>query len=158
MREIMLNSLAALLLLVGMVGCVVPVIPGPIVAYSGMICLLWTAKPISVAFLVGFGVLTAIVTVLDYVIPAMGAKKFNCTKWGTFGCFVGTIVGVFFFPVGLLVGPFCGALIGELIAGRKLGSAAFGGLGALLGFLSGVAIKLALCVTMAGFYVWHLFK
>lgn len=158
MHEIVIDVLAGLLLAIGIVGCVVPVIPGPVVAYAGLVCLLWTVKPISVAALVAFGILTLLVAALDYIIPALGARKFKGTKLGTIGCFVGTVVGMFFLPIGLLAGPFFGALVGELLAGRRFGEATYGGLGALLGLLSGMAIKLALCIAMVGWYVWTLLR
>jgi len=137
----------------GVVACVVPVLPGPIVSFCGLLCLIPTSHTASVATLIAFGVVTVIATALDYIVPALGAKKFQCSKWGTWGCVVGTIVGVFFFPIGLLLGPFLGAFLGELIAGRKPLQAAKGGFGAFLGFLSGVFIKLVACVAMLAYFI-----
>ena len=148
-----LTILGALALLVGFIGCVVPLIPGPFVGFCGLLCLLLTPRPPSTAMLVVMGVLVAVVTVVDYVVPAMGAKKFHCTRWGTTGCFIGTIVGMFFLPLGLVLGPFLGAFVGELVAGRTADAAARGGFGALLGFLSGVFIKFLVCVCMAAYFV-----
>ena len=95
------------------------------------------------------GAVAAGVTVLDMVIPGWGAKRFKCSKWGAWGSVIGGLAGVFFFPAGLVAGPFLGALAGELIAGRRLGAAAWSGVGALAGFLCGVAVKLAACALMA---------
>ena len=100
-----------------------------------------------------FGVACAGVLVLDYVVPAFGAKKFNCSKWGVFGCIVGTLLGIFFAPWGILVGPFAGAVVGELIAGKKFSSSLKGGFGAFLGFIFGVALKLAYCACCVGWFV-----
>ena len=135
--------------LVGIVGCVVPVIPGPVVTYCGLLCLLPTARPPTTTVLVVFGAATAVATLLDYVVPALGAKKFHCSKLGVFGCVVGTMVGLFFFPIGLLLGPFLGAVAGELLSGKSAAKSAWGGFGAFLGFLAGVLIKLAVCGAMA---------
>ena len=154
--SIALTILGALALLVGFIGCVVPLIPGPFVGFCGLLCLLLTPRPPSTAMLVVMGVLVAVVTVVDYVVPAMGAKRFDCTRWGTTGCFIGTIVGMFFFPVGLVAGPFLGAFLGELIAGRSVSAAIRGGIGALLGFLSGVFIKVLACVGLAVCFVFCL--
>lgn len=93
---------------VGLIGCIFPVIPGPIVAYCGLLCLIPTMHSPSVGTLSIYGGMTILVTALDYVVPALGAKRFNCSKFGTWGCAIGTLLGVFFFPVGLLLGPFCG--------------------------------------------------
>ena len=151
--SIALIALSGLLLACGAVACVIPVLPGPLVSFCGLLCLIPTSCKPSVFTLVVFGLVTAVATALDYIVPALGAKKFNCSKWGTWGCVIGTLFGVFFFPIGLLLGPFLGAFVGELIAGRKALEAAKGGLGAFLGFLSGVVIKLIACIAMIVCYI-----
>ena len=148
MTDILWQVLGGALSLIGIIGCMVPVIPGPILSFCGLLCLVPTSASPSQSTLVAFGAVTAAVTVLDYVVPAVGAKKFKCSGWGTFGCAVGTIVGLFFFPVGLIAGPFLGAFVGELVAGRTTDQAFRGGFGALLGFLTGVLLKLAACIAM----------
>ena len=151
--ELTMLVLGALAILAGIAGCFVPIIPGPIVAYGGLLCMIPTSKSPSVAMLILFGVITTVVTVLDYVVPAMGAKKFKCSKWGILGCTIGTIVGIFYFPIGLLLGPFLGAVAGELIARKPLVMAAKGGLGAFLGFLAGVFLKIVACILMLACYI-----
>jgi len=146
-------SLGGILVTCGAVACVIPVLPGPLLSFCGLLCVAATATGPSVVTLLAFGLVTAVVTVLDYVVPAMSAKQFNCSKWGTWGCFIGTLAGVFFFPLGLLLGPFLGAFLGELISGRKTLQAAKGGMGAFLGFLSGVVIKLLACLAMIVCYI-----
>ena len=134
-------SLGALLLLVGFVGCVVPVLPGPVLGFLALLALLPTpVAPTAIQLAVAAGVLV-LVMVLDYIVPALGAKTFKCSGWGVFGCLVGTLVGVFFFPWGLILGPFGGAFLGELVAGKNTAAAVRGGVGALLGFLATVALK-----------------
>ena len=155
---ITLCVLAGLLLLIGFVGCVVPVLPGPIIGYCGLLALIPTEKCPSTLVLVTMGLVVAAVTIADYIVPAMGAKKFNCSRWGTFGCFVGTIVGLFFVPIGILVGPFLGAFLGELIAMKPVGAALKGGFGAFLGFLSGVFLKILACIAMTSVYLMLVFK
>jgi len=83
--------------------------------------------------------------ILDYVIPALGAKYVGGSKWGAWGCTIGTLLGMFFMPWGLLAGPFLGAVVGELMAGRKSGEAIRSGLGSLLGFLFGTVLKIVVC-------------
>ena len=153
MNDVIWQSIGAILLLVGIVGCVVPVIPGPVLAFGGLLCLLPTAHALSSTAFCVWGGVTALVVVLDYAVPMMGAKVFHCSRWGTFGCFVGTIVGVFFFPLGLILGPFLGAFLGELIAERKVSESIVGGLGALFGFLTGTLLKLLACSVMAYVFV-----
>ena len=151
--SIALIVLSGLLLTCGAVACVIPVLPGPLMSFCGLLCLIPTMCKPSVFTLVVFGLVTAVATALDYIVPALGAKKFKCSKWGTWGCVIGTLLGVFFFPIGLLLGPFLGAFVGELIAGRKALEAAKGGLGAFLGFLFGVGIKLIACIAMIVCYI-----
>ena len=141
---------AAVLIAVSFVGCAVPVLPGPALALCGVLSLLPSRFAPSVQTCMLFGAVCAVVLVLDSVVPAFGAKKFNCSRWGVFGCFVGTIIGIFFAPLGLLLGPFIGAVLGEVIAGKNFAASLKGGVGALLGFLFGITLKLAYCATCAG--------
>ena len=145
--DILYICLGWILLAVGILGCFIPVVPGPPLAYLALFAALATGDHSSpgVAMLVIAGAVTAVVTVLDYVVPAIGAKKFKCSRGGTVGCFVGTFLGMFYLPIGVIAGPFLGALVGELIAGKKIGPAMYGALGALLGFAFGVLVQLGGC-------------
>lgn len=147
MTDITCVCIGWLLIGIGVCGCVIPLIPGPPIAFTSLLVAKVIgnhAAPSYTTLLVAL-VITISAIVLDYIVPALGAKKFHCTKFGTIGCFVGTVVGLFFFPYGIVVGPFFGALIGESVSGKNLGQASFGATGALVGFLFGVVIKLACC-------------
>lgn len=137
--------LAAVLAAVGVVGCVVPVLPGPLAVWAGVLCLQATPMAPGWGAVAATGLVAVVATVLDTVIPGWGAKQFKCSKWGVWGSVLGALAGVAFFPWGLLAGPFLGAMAGELVAGRRPGAAALSGIGALLGFLCGVLLKLAAC-------------
>lgn len=144
--DIILIVLAVLCLIVGLIGCVAPMLPGPPIAYVGMLLLHFTdAIHFTSAQLVIGAVLVVVTLVLDYVIPALGAKYVGGSKWGAWGCTIGTLLGMFFMPWGLLLGPFLGAVVGELMAGRKSGEAIRSGLGSLLGFLFGTVLKIVVC-------------
>ena len=149
-----LVSLGGVLLILAFVGCVVPCLPGPLLGWCALLSLAFTRFALPTAWLVAAGVVTGLVVLLDYVVPAYGAKKFNCSRWGVVGCAVGTLAGMFFLPIGILLGPFLGALLGELVAGRTLGTALKGGLGAFLGFLSGVFLKVCAVCAFTGLFVW----
>lgn len=148
--DILYAILSAVLITVSFVGCVVPVMPGPAFAFGGILALMPSRFAFSTRTCVVFGVACAAVLLLDYVVPAFGAKKFSCSRWGVMGCFAGTIVGIFFVPWGILLGPFIGAVLGEIVAGKNCAASLRGGFGALLGFVFGVALKLAYCATCAG--------
>ncbi len=141
---------SVVLIAVSFIGCAVPVLPGPLLALCGVLTLLPSRFAPTCQTCVAFGAACAIVLLLDYVVPAFGAKKFNCSRYGVFGCFVGTIVGIFFAPWGILLGPFIGAVCGEIVAGKDFAASLRGGFGALLGFLFGVTLKIAYCATCAG--------
>ena len=148
---------AVTLVAVSFIGCAIPVLPGPLLAFSGLLALLPSRFAPSPNTCIAFGVACAVILVLDYLVPALGAKTFNCSRWGLFGCAVGTFVGLFFAPWGLLGGPFVGAVLGELIAGKTFAAALRGGVGALLGFVCGVLLKIAYCATCAGWCVHAFF-
>lgn len=136
-------ALGVALLACGFIGCVVPVLPGPIFGYAAVLALLPTDRTPSAAVLAAGAAIVAAVTALDYLLPSVFARKFKCSGSGVFGCVVGTVVGLFFMPVGLVAGPFLGTMAGELIAGRRLSQALKGGVGALLGYVATLALKLA---------------
>lgn len=148
---ILLIILGAICILVGLLGCVIPVLPGPPLSYVGLLLLHLTDKyDLSPALLWVLLAAVIVVTILDYVIPMWGSKYLGASKWGTRGSFVGTIIGLFFLPWGLIVGPFLGAFIGEKLGKRDTGQAVKSGLGSVVGFLFGTAMKCVLC----GYMTW----
>jgi len=151
--QIALVAAGAIAMLVAAVGCFVPVLPGPLIAYAALWIPFAFGRPAPVERLaVGAAVVVAVV-VVDYILPAVCAKKFSCSRWGVFGCLVGSIVGLFFLPLGIVVGPFVGTVVGELIAGKALAASLKGGVGALLGFVVCLALKLA----AVGLFAWWYF-
>ena len=153
MSDIIFMALGAILLLIGYVGCVVPVLPGVVCAYAALWLLCPTPYALAGERLLVGGIAAAAVVGFDYVVPALGAKKFDCSKWGVFGCMAGTVAGIFFMPFGIILGPFLGAVVGELAAGKPLSAAMRGGAGALLGFLAGVVLKFAVCALFTWWFV-----
>ena len=151
--------LGGIALIIGLVGCVAPVIPGPPIGYIGLILLQCSDKhPFSTAFMVGAAILVAAVTLLDYIIPAMGTKKFGGSKYGSWGCLIGTFAGLFVLPpFGIIIMPFVGALAGELLGGSQPNKAVKAAFGSLLGFLGGVLCKAVVCIAMIVAFVWGLF-
>lgn len=145
--EYLLYALSAICMLVGLAGCILPMLPGPPLAWLGMLLLHFTDRvDFSVTELVVSALVVIATLVLDYFTPMIGAKKFGGGKYGNRGCVIGTIVGMFFLPLGLILGPFLGAVIGELIAGKPFRTALKAGFGSFVGFLFGTLIKLAVCL------------
>ena len=81
-----LVALGGFLIVVAFFGCIVPCVPGPLLGWCALLALAFSRFAIPTAWLVAAGVVMAVVTVLDYIVPAYGAKKFQCTRWGIFGC------------------------------------------------------------------------
>lgn len=141
--------LAFLCMLIGIIGCIIPGIPGTPVAYAG----LWLAQAtdmvdFSWTMLIIWGVVTLVVSVLDYVVPAWGTKRFGGTRWGVWGSTIGVFVGLFFGAVGVIVGPLVGAVLGELVSGQEFNSALRAGWGSFIGLMCGTVLKLICCGLM----------
>ena len=140
---------AFLFLLIGIVGCIVPGLPGTPIAYAG----LWIAQAtdqvdFSWQFLLIWGIVVIVISVLDYVIPAWGTKHYGGSKWGVWGSTIGVFIGLFFGALGVILGPLVGAIIGELISGKELAAALKAGWGSFIGILFGTIIKLIACGLM----------
>ena len=145
--DILFIIIGILCLLTGLAGCFLPVIPGPPVAYAGLLLLHFTDKvQYSTTQLLLWLLLVIILQVLDYFIPMLGSKYSGGTRWGTRGCLAGT-----FMPWGIVLGPFLGAFIGELLGGKETRQALKSGMGSLFGFLFGTVLKCILC----GYFAWE---
>lgn len=150
--DIILIILGILCLIAGLVGCFLPILPGPPVAYTGLLLLHFTDKvQFTTAELLIWLFIVVIAQILDYFIPMLGSKYSGGSRWGTRGCLAGTLIGLFFMPWGIILGPFLGAFIGELLGGQETGQALKSGLGSLLGFLFGTVLK---CI-IVGYFIWQ---
>ena len=145
--DVFLIILSLICLLAGLGGCILPALPGPPVSYVGLLLLHFTGSVqfSAVELLVWLG-LVVVAQVVDYFIPMLGSKYSGGSKWGSWGAFWGGILGVFFLPWGLVLGPFFGAVAGELLGDKDLGRALKSGVGSLLGFLFGTVFKVSLCI------------
>jgi uncharacterized protein YqgC (DUF456 family) len=149
--SIFLLILAFTLLFIGLLGAVVPVLPGPPLSYTGLLLLqLSNYGAFTQLFLLIWAGITIIVTVMDYFLPSLMAKKFGGSRAAVIGSFLGLLAGIFFFPpLGMILGPFAGALIGELIYNSKDKSKALKvALGAFLAFIVGTGAKLIVSSVM----------
>jgi len=150
--------LTMIIMLIGLAGTVLPMLPGlPIMWAGALIYALVTGfEEIGWVFLVVFGVLAAVTTLLDYVANLYGAKKMGASGWGIFGALVGMLVGLFSAGlIGLLVGAFLGAILGELLGGKKSSQALKAGVGTFLGFLGGTFLKFVIGCIMMGVFLFE---
>ena len=178
--DILLIILGAICLLLGLIGCVAPVLPGVPLSYLGLLLLHWTDRvQFSWQFLVIWGVIVVVIQVLDYIIPAWGTKRFGGSKYGVWGSTIGLLVGLFMGPWGIVIGPFLGAVLGELLyfnrypqvtanSGEQslstnqqdnntnLNRAIRAGFGSFIGLLTGTVLKCICCGMMIAYFVKEL--
>jgi hypothetical protein len=152
--DVVLTIIGIILVLIGFAGSVIPGIPGPPVTYIGLLVQIFkTENPFTTRFLITWALITIVVSILDYIVPALGAKRFGGSKRGVWGSIIGLFVGIFFFPpIGLILGPFLGAFLGELIGGKETQDALKAGFGSFIGFLAGTTLKLAVTGVMAYYF------
>ena len=156
--------IAGILILVGIAGVVLPAVPGLPLVFAGMLLAAWAGgfQQIGMTTLVILGVLTALSLGVDFWAAAMGARRVGASRLALIGAVIGTFAGLVLGPVGLFVGPFVGALGGELLHGRRLDAAGMGqatrvGFGTWLGIAMGIALKLMLALAMLGLFAWSWF-
>jgi hypothetical protein len=147
--------LAIALIVVGVIGTFLPVLPGALLVFGGMLLAAWIDDFQRVGWitLVILGVLTVLVFVVDLVATMLGAKRVGASRLAIAGAAIGTVVGLFFGLVGILIAPFIGAVAGELIARGQLEPAARVGVATWIGLLVGTLAKLALVLAMVGVFV-----
>ena len=150
---------AILLIIVGIIGCVIPVIPGPPISFGGILLLHYTKfGDFTFEFLVLMGFLAFAVTILDYIVPVWGTKKLGGSRYGIWGAAIGLVIGIFFFPpIGIIIGPFAGALFGELIRENDLNKALKAALGSLVGFILGIGMKLFVSFLITFYFIKEFF-
>lgn len=151
--DYVLIGLGIIFIIGGIIGSVLPVLPGPPLSYVGLLLLHFTERyQFSSRFLIIWAIITAAVYALDYIIPAYGTKRYGGSKRGVWGSVIGLVIGLFFFPpLGIIIGPFVGAVIGELTLGLDSRTAFRSGFGSFMGFLAGTLMKLI----AAGLMAWH---
>ncbi len=157
------------LILIGIAGAIIPGIPGPIVSFFALLILqLRENPPFEEELLVIMGLIAAAVTFLDYVVPIWGTKKFGGSKMGVRGSIVGLIIGIIGLPIlgivigpfgiiGILLGPFLGAYVGESMAGKDSTTAMRSAVGSFIGFLGGTLMKLVYSIVVGYYFFAALF-
>ena len=139
----------------GILGSFLPILPGPFTSWIGLLILHFTdVVPQNWVFLGVTLAVAILVWVLDYIVPAMGAKRFGGTKYGAIGATLGLIIGIIApVPFGIIIGPFFGAFMGEMINIPDSGKALKAAFGSFLGFLAGTFIKFIVAIAYLVLYV-----
>ncbi|HLN21697.1 MAG TPA: DUF456 domain-containing protein [Bacteroidales bacterium] len=142
------------LMILGIIGCLVPVLPGPPFSFLGIIMLhLSRFGQFTTTTLIVLGAIAVVVTVLDYIVPIWGTRKFGGSKYGMRGATVGLVIGLFLGPAGIVLGSLIGAFVGEMIYRDDFRYAIKAGFGSLLGFLAGIGLKLTASFIMTFYFL-----
>jgi len=153
---IVLIIFGLLLALIALVGCILPFIPGPPLSFLALIILSYAKdwEPFTSTFLIIMAGLTILLTTLDYVVPAAGAKRYGASKLGMWGSITGMLIGLFLLPPwGMFIGAIAGVLVGELVAGKEGKKALRAGWGVIVGNMVVIGLKLAFSGVILFFYV-----
>ncbi|AGL01540.1 DUF456 domain-containing protein [Desulfoscipio gibsoniae] len=159
--QVLAMILAVLFFIVGLAGSVLPVIPGAILIWLGMLIygILTQFETLGTVFFIGQAMAAALVYVTDYLAGAYGVKRYSGSKYAVYGCVIGTLLGIIILgPAGIIFGPFAGAVAGELLNQKPLNSALRIGVGTLVGLMGGVIIKLAIQIAMIVWFFWAVFS
>ncbi len=156
MFSICLIVISFLTTLVGIAGCVLPFIPGPLVSFLSLVILNlakeWQA--FSLTFLLVMAGIAILMTLLDYVVSAAGARRYGASKPGVWGSVIGMIIGIFWFPPwGIFIGALIGAVVCEIAVGKNTRQALRVGWGVFIGNFFGIALKLAYCLMILFFLI-----
>jgi uncharacterized protein YqgC (DUF456 family) len=144
-----------LLVIAGFAGLLLPAIPGPPLLFLGLVAMAWAEDFQYVGFwmLAVLALMTVLAYFIDFAATAFGAKRFGASSRAAAGAAIGTLVGLFFGIPGILLGPFVGAVVGELSLKRPIDAAGRAGVGATIGLVIGAAFKIALAFAMVGIFV-----
>ncbi|NRD19181.1 DUF456 domain-containing protein [Winogradskyella eckloniae] len=153
--EIFLVLVSLILIVLGIVGSFLPILPGPLTSWAGLLVLHFTdGVDMSDTFLIATLIFAIFIYVLDYIIPAIGTKRFGGSKAGMIGTTLGLIVGLFSpIPFGIIIGPFFGALIGEMIHRNDIDKALRAAFGSFLGFIASTFMKFIVAIVYLGFFI-----
>ena len=152
--------LVGVLMLVGLLGSFLPIIPGtPLILLGALVYGVFTDfQTVGYGRLLVLVVISALAYVLDYTAGALGAKKFGGSRWAASGALLGALVGVFFGPLGLILGPITGSVLAELVHSRRLDESLRSAFGTVVGMLLGTVAKLSLAVTMICLFLWWIWQ
>jgi len=142
--DIFIFIIGIILTLIGLIGCILPVIPGPPFAYAALLLGYLTIKPryYSLAFILIMAGVVIAVTIMDYVFPSLVSKRYGASKYGSWGAMLGLLIGMIFFPpFGIFIGAFLGAILGELIFRPDVRKSLKAGWGVIIGILLGTFLK-----------------
>ncbi|MDX1388432.1 MAG: DUF456 domain-containing protein [Acidobacteriota bacterium] len=152
---IALYVIGGILILAGLVGLVLPALPGAPLMFAGIFSVAWADGFTRIGWpgLVVMGLLAVLISVIDFAAEIVGARKFGASYWGLLGAFLGFVAGLAFLPFGIIIGPIVGAVLFEYLKEPDLKRAGKVGVGTMIGFVVGTALKYALAFVLLGLAV-----
>ncbi len=149
-------AIGSILMLFGLAGSILPILPGPPLSFIGIFLLALVkhfSPPLTPTFVTILAVVTILVTAMDYIIPLLGAKRYGASKWGVWGSVLGMAIGIIWSPFAMLVGAFIGAVLVEWLIGKKKGEALRAGWGVVVGTLFATILRLGISGMMTYYFV-----
>jgi len=149
-------TIGTLLILLGFIGSLLPILPGPPLSFIGLLLFALIrnfSPPLTPTLMVILLIVTMGVTLIDYLLPLFGAKRYGASKWGIWGAIGGMMIGIFFSSFGMILGAFIGAVLVEWFVSRKEGQALRAGWGIIMGSLLGMVLKLGTSGIMAYYLI-----
>ena len=157
--EIFIAVIGALLVIIGLLGTFIPMLPGTPVSYAGLLLLLLIPGcTLTWKFFLVWGIVVVVLQILNYFIPIWGVNKFGGTKYGQWGSVLGVIVGLFAGPLGIIVGPFVGAVLGELLGGMNFDRSLKAGFGSFVGTFVGMVLGIIVAAVLMFYYFKEVFS
>jgi uncharacterized protein YqgC (DUF456 family) len=156
MLEGMTIVIGSILMLLGLAGSILPILPGPPFSFMGLFLLALLkhfSPPLTPVLVVLLAIVTILSIAMDYIIPLLGAKRYGASKWGVWGSVLGMAIGIFGSPFAMLAGAFIGAVLAEWLVGKRKGEALRAGWGVVMGTLFATVLRLGVSGMMTYYYV-----
>ena len=148
--------IGSILMLLGLAGSILPLLPGPPLSFIGLFLvalLKHFSPPLTPTLVIILAIVTILVIVMDYIIPLLGAKRYGASKWGVWGSVLGMVIGIFWSPFAMLVGAFVGAVVVEWLVHKKKREALRAGWGVVMGTLLATILRLGVSGMMTYYFV-----
>ncbi len=149
-------AVGSILMVLGLAGSILPILPGPPLSFIGLLLLALLkhfSPPLTPTLVIIMAFVTIFVVAMDYIIPLLGARRYGASKWGVWGSVFGMMAGMFWSPFGMLVGAFIGAVVAEWIVGKQTGEALRAGWGVVMGTLFATVLRLGVSGMMTYYFV-----
>lgn len=159
MIEGIIIVVSSVLLLLGLAGSILPVLPGPPLSFVGLFLLALLkhfSPPLTPTLIITLAIVTILMIVMDYIIPLLGAKRYGASKWGVWGSLLGMTIGIFFSPFAILAGAFIGAVVAEWLVGKKKRDALRAGWGVVMGTILATVLRLGVSGMMIYYFIFAL--